>query len=241
MKRIATIVMLGALAACTTRNGGNGNGGDPGNGGNGGSGGTATPDAGSPPIGAADMAGRAPADLAPPAANGCHYPAPPFGNRKTNTIDGSFDFQCYAPRNDTVTTLTLADLFDCDGSKGVNAISVDVSTEWCEACQTEAKLLNQVYLDRWKPLKAVSITLLTEDKDSHAPTPALAMRWRDTYKLNDVYVCIDPKGVFLGDGDGYPHNAVVDPRNMTVLDTRDGFGDTFDDTTVDDLAKKNAH
>jgi hypothetical protein len=235
MKTTVVLFALGVVAGC----GSNTDGGKPGSGGNG----TAGADLGTAPAPGtiADLGTlpNTPADLASApdlAKPGCQYPSGSYTGKKGELVAPDAKWTCYAPGQSTTSPLTPADLFDCDGSKGINAILLDVSAEWCEPCQGEAQELNGLYLDRWKPLKVVAVTLLAEDINGDPPTADVARRWRDTYKLPDIYVCVGPADRL--DVMGYPHNSAIDPRTMKVYDSLEGVDDLM---FVDALAKTNAH
>jgi|RhiMetdeSRZDD1v2_1073273.scaffolds.fasta_scaffold1367617_2 hypothetical protein len=57
----------------------------------------------------------------------CTYPAGPYGVAQGQVVPPTLTWQGYAPGSNTVTTISIQDFFDCDGSKGINAVMVDTS------------------------------------------------------------------------------------------------------------------
>jgi hypothetical protein len=61
------------------------------------------------------------------AAEPCVYPAGPYGVAEGQVVPPTLSWQGYAPGSATATTVSVQDFFDCDGSKGINAVMVDTS------------------------------------------------------------------------------------------------------------------
>lgn len=57
----------------------------------------------------------------------CEYPAGPYGVAQGATVPPSLSWQGYAPGSSTPSTISIQDLFDCDGSRGIDAIIIDTS------------------------------------------------------------------------------------------------------------------
>ena len=57
--------------------------------------------------------------------------------------------------------MSAADLFDCDGTKGINAIVFDVSAEWCAACVSEASDFKML-IPQYQMLGVKAVTLMVE-------------------------------------------------------------------------------
>jgi hypothetical protein len=59
----------------------------------------------------------------------CEYPAGPYGVAEGQTVPPMLTWQGYAegPSSDGVVTITMSDYFDCDGTKGIDALMVDTS------------------------------------------------------------------------------------------------------------------
>ncbi|MCA9618124.1 MAG: hypothetical protein KC731_03860 [Myxococcales bacterium] len=57
----------------------------------------------------------------------CEYPQGPYGVAQGAIVPPNLSWQGYAPGASTPSTISIADLFDCDGSRGIDAIIVDTS------------------------------------------------------------------------------------------------------------------
>lgn len=57
----------------------------------------------------------------------CEYPMGPYGVAQGQVVPPTISWQGYAPGASAPSTITMESLFDCDGSKNVNAIIVDTS------------------------------------------------------------------------------------------------------------------
>ena len=55
----------------------------------------------------------------------CEYPAGPYGVAQGDIVPPTLTWQALAPGQDSPSTLTMADLHDCDGTHGIDAIEVD--------------------------------------------------------------------------------------------------------------------
>src|SRR5215472_16178311 len=68
----------------------------------------------------------------------CPYPAGPYGTTVGSTLPPTLVWQGYAPGASAASTIRVTDFYDCDGSKGINALLMDTSAQWCVPCQGEA-------------------------------------------------------------------------------------------------------
>ena len=57
----------------------------------------------------------------------CEYPAGPYGVSPGQVVPPTISWQGYAAGSAASSTIALSDFFDCDGSKGINAILIDTS------------------------------------------------------------------------------------------------------------------
>ncbi len=173
------------------------------------------------------------------ASNACPYPASPYGKAEGKTVSGALKWQGYAEGATEPSTVAISDYYDCDGSKGINAILLDTSAEWCGACIQEAGDL-QKEMPAWKEKGIRVITLMIEDASRVKATVKLADKWRTKFKIGDtVAVVSDPNGTFLPMGSvGLPLQAIVDPRTMTITKVLQGYGGPMPELLA--LAAKNA-
>lgn len=57
----------------------------------------------------------------------CEYPVGPYSVAQGGTVPPSLSWQGYVPGSNTPSTISIQDLFDCDGSRGIDAIIIDTS------------------------------------------------------------------------------------------------------------------
>jgi hypothetical protein len=192
--------------------------------------------AGSEDSGSLDAA----ADAAP---MGCVYPKGPYGVTVGKTLDPSLQWQGFVPNATTASTVKITDLYDCDGSKGINAIVVDSSGQWCIACQGIAKEIPSWFSpkgDNWTKLGVQMLTLVIQNNNYEPATVTTAQQWRALFSLTELYVVADPADTFPTNA--LPSQLLVNPRTMKVV--RDLSLDTTAtadgaDPQVADLATKN--
>ncbi len=214
-------------------------------------------DAGAPPsieftdAGKGTVAQDATADHSAPA---CTYPSGPYGVAVGSVLSPTLEWQGYAPDATAPTTLKVTDLYDCDGSKGVNAIVVLSSAQWCVACQQEAEFIPSWVASSgpiagdWNALGVQVVTLVTQTNQNEPATLATAEQWRTENSVTGVWVVADPGQTFPSAT--LPHDLLIDPRTMKVADDMDN--DNYDaappasdptgeapDPTVAALATKN--
>lgn len=185
-----------------------------------------------------DAATQDPPDTSPPA---CVYPAAPYGKTQGSIVAPEWTWQGYVKGTNTVTTLKMTDLYDCDGTKGINAVLMDEAALWCGPCNQEAMDLPAQMNAAWTAQGVVAVNLVIQD-DSPQRKPATtanALAWRDAYGLGPVAnVMADPNWTFAHSGsNGLPTNILIDPRTMTIVSYVEGYGGI--DPAVSQLALKN--
>ncbi len=174
-------------------------------------------------------------DTGPPP---CVYPSGPYGKTQGSVIPQSLTWQGYAPGSSSVSTVSAADLYDCDGRNGVNAILFDESALWCGACQQEAQAMPQ-FMQTWGPQGVKVVWLIIQDQAGQPANTSHALWWRNSFNLGSfAYVVADPAFTFAHSGNnGLPTNLLVDPRTMQIVKIVEGFGGM--DPAVSQLALKN--
>jgi hypothetical protein len=175
---------------------------------------------------------------------GCAYPAGPYGTSMGSVIDPSSTWQAYLPNATTPTTLKMSDLYDCNGSKGINAIVFDNAAQWCVACQYVAAYIPgwmSASGGNWSALGVAFVTLIIQTNNYEPATIDTAEQWRSMFNLApNTYVAADPQITFATDS--LPHTLLVDPRTMTItsnLDDDPNYGETAADPAVTQLATTN--
>jgi hypothetical protein len=177
------------------------------------------------------------------APKGCVYPAGPYGITPGKVLNPNLQWQGFAPGATTASTVKITDLYDCDGSKGINAFVIDSAGQWCVACQYVAQDIPTWFSptgDDWTKLGIQILTLVIQNNNYEPATITTAQQWRSLFKLTDIYVVADPADTFPTTS--LPYELLVDPRTMKI--TMDISEDTTlnkdgSDPNVTALAKKN--
>jgi hypothetical protein len=176
-------------------------------------------------------------------ATGCAYPSGPYGITVGKVLDPSLSWQGFIPAATASSTVKITDLYDCDGSKGVNALVIETAGQWCVACQSIAQVV-PTWLspagDDWSKLGVQILNLVIQNNAYEPATITTAQQWRDLFMLTSIYVVADPQDTFPTTA--LPSELLIDPRTMKVV--RDLSSDTTTNTdgsdpNVTDLAKKN--
>jgi hypothetical protein len=168
----------------------------------------------------------------------CTYPAGPYGTSVGKVISPSLSWQGYRENDDQVSTLTSGDYFDCDGSKGINAVLITQAATWCGACKEEAKEFNSLIAGGWAQKGIRVLTLMIEDAYSNPATTKTAKQWKDAFSAQGWAVAADPDFTFSSSGsNGLPTVLFVDPRTMKIVSKTEGTGGYY---KLEQLAQTNA-
>jgi hypothetical protein len=180
-------------------------------------------------------------DSAQDAGTPCQYPPGPYGKTQGSTLAPTLTWQGYAPGSSSVSTVNITDFFDCDGSKGINALAIDESALWCGACQYEAPQIEAAMKSgSWGPDGVKPLTLIIQNGARQPGTTADALTWKNNYSLDDVWVAADPEWSFSHPGQiGLPTNILVDPRTMKIVKIVEGASQSGPDPAIDALAQQN--
>lgn len=171
-------------------------------------------------------------------SQGCAYPPGPYGITTGSVLNPALSWQGYAPGASSPSTVMARDYFDCDGSRGINALLIDVSSMDCPACQAEAQDLPGQMSGTWGQDGVQVLTLIVGNASGNTPALPDAQTWISTYGLGAIAVCVDPFNTFYTpDLTAIPDGILVDPRTMTILSVSQGYGGP--DPAVDALAEKN--
>jgi hypothetical protein len=153
------------------------------------------------------------------------YPQGPYGTSVGKVVNPGLSWQGYLPNATSASTVTPGDLFDCDGSKGINAVLIDVAAEWCAACQSQAANAPDLFA-QYDALGIRAVTLVVQDQNEGPATIGTAEDWRQQFGLTDVTVCADPAFSFAPIGQtsvSLPVTIVVDPRTMKIMKVDQGY------------------
>jgi hypothetical protein len=138
-------------------------------------------------------------------------------------VDPTLSWQGYVDDGTTSTTVAVTDYYDCDGSKGIDAVLLDESAQWCSDCAQEEATIAPDVTSTWKNQGIAVLTLLAQDTNEDPASLGTALSWRNEYSLTTSAVCADPKwttklwGGATGEGNGFPTNVVIDPRTMKIV------------------------
>jgi hypothetical protein len=172
------------------------------------------------------------------------YPAGPYGTGAGKVVNPGLSWKGYLPGASAVSTFTPNDLWDCDGSKGIDAIIFDVAAEWCAACQSQASSTPQL-VSQYATLGIDAITLVVQDASSAPATTATALDWRTQYGLTGITVAADPAFSFAPLNQtsvDLPVTIIVDPRTMKIVKVKQGYIAAYPvqpDADAVSIAKKN--
>jgi hypothetical protein len=167
----------------------------------------------------------------------CEYPPGPYSRTKQGTtIDPTLSWQGYTPGSSTPTTVTITDFFDCDGSKGINAVHLDVAALWCNVCRVDAQdMQTQMTTGSWGKDGVKPLTLIVEGTTSLPATMADVTLWKNQYHPTSVSVALAPD-FFQGGPVVAPTNLLIDPRTMKIVQSYIGL---IDFKAADALAQHN--
>jgi hypothetical protein len=151
------------------------------------------------------------------------YPEGPYGIELKNTFP-DITWDGYKNATGDWTKISMHDYYDPDGSKGINAIYLVVSAQWCVPCQGEAKQLTRLN-DLYKPTGSNFISAMLQASSGAPSTQKVVDQWITAYKI-DFDIVNAPTPVAGSDGMSQsnivpkswaiPRNYVIDPRTMKV-------------------------
>ena len=175
----------------------------------------------------------------PPPSN-CPYPPEPFGKSPNQTVGPSLQWDGFRDGDGTPTTISIQEYFDCDGSRGINAVLLVSAAQWCPNCQKESSELNNHLAGDWGAMGIKVLVLMVQDLNSNPATFQTAQAWFSRYQPRGWSVVADPNFYFAKPGtNGVPVNMVVDPRNMMILNRQDGYSPAY--PLLEQVAQTNAH
>jgi hypothetical protein len=191
--------------------------------------------------------GHAMASSSSSMATMCTYPPAPatgYGVGQGDVVPPHLHWTGYADGStvtSTPTTIQFDDYYDCDGSKGINAVLVDTSALWCGACQQGAAGLDGEIKASWAALGIKVITLIVNGINPNAAaTIADVLTWKKMFDLDTSTVVLDAQFTFLPPNTmtvGLPVEIVLDPRTMKITDDQQGYSGDY--TTLTTLAQQN--
>ena len=209
-------------------------GGSGGSGATGGTGGTAGPGGTAGSAGSGGTAGSAGSG----GTQACEWPQGPYGVDEGDTLPSSINWNGYREYSSTDEQISMEDLFDCDGTRGIHALFFSTTQFGCPGCSQEAAHIADE-LAYWETLGIKVIFLLLDNPGDGNPTLSGAMQWRNEYGLDGAIVAPDPGfSMVPGYQVGTPQGTVVDPRTMYVVHLEEGYSGNF--SQLINLAQQNA-
>lgn len=174
-------------------------------------------------------------------AAACTPPPGPYGTSVGDVIDPGLAWKGYVNDSGQATTVRLGDYYDCDGSRGVRALVVDESAQWCADCQSQTQTIAPLASGKWKSEGAVLVVLMAQDANENPATLDTALTWRNEFALTAGAVVADPAWTTklwsgaTSAGNAFPTTVVVDPRTFRIV----AFQPADLEGTVDNLAISN--
>jgi hypothetical protein len=144
------------------------------------------------------------------------YPDGPYGLAKGNVFP-NLRFKGYREAKGEWTDIQMLDYYDPDASRGINAIYITVSAEWCPVCKEDAKVLPYWYESHYRPRGARFITSILETYDRRPATQAAVDAWVSAYSPNFDIVADPEATTFPETFTALPVNFEIDPRTMVVF------------------------
>jgi hypothetical protein len=144
------------------------------------------------------------------------YPDGPYGLARGNVFP-NLQFKGYREGKGAWTDIQMLDYYDPDGSRGINAIYITVSAEWCPVCKEDAKVLPGWYESHYRPRGARFITSILETYDRKPATKAAVDLWVSAYAPNFDIVADPDAETFPETFTALPVNFEINPRTMVVF------------------------
>lgn len=144
------------------------------------------------------------------------YPDGPYGLARGNVFP-NLQFKGYRNGKGAWTDIHMLDYYDPDGSRGVNAIYIAVSAEWCPVCKEDAKVFPGWYESHYKPRGARFMTSIIETSDRKPATKAAVDLWVSAYAPNFDIVADPDALTFPETFTALPVNFLINPRTMVIF------------------------
>ena len=173
------------------------------------------------------------------------YPGGPYGSRAGAIIENFGFLGWHAPKTSNYDTsklepVSLGQLYDPDGSKGVKLLVMTSTAVWCSACKQEYRdMAGSVAAYEAKGVRFLGA--LFQDASLPNPKPAKPsdlVLWAKTFDVTFPFV-LDPAlklGSFF-DVEATPMEMIVDAKTMKILKISEGWVTKGDGSLWSDLDK----
>lgn len=146
------------------------------------------------------------------------YPDPPYGLESGNVFP-PLKLTGYRNGGGPWTTIDVGQYHDPDGSRGINALVIDVEAAWCSVSRELARDLPRFHADT-VGRGARFLSVLLEDQSGQPATRATADVWLAEFAL-PFDLAIDPEQQSMPPKAdphwGVPRTYVIDPRTMRIV------------------------
>jgi hypothetical protein len=117
--------------------------------------------------------------------------------------------------------IEVQDYYDPTGERGIYALLLIVSAEWCGPCREEAKDLPGFYTTLYQPRGARFLSTMIQDSKRNPGDQPTVDRWVNLFKTNFDIVA-DPDSESIPEGSGIPRNYIINPRDMKINRVNEG-------------------
>ncbi len=153
------------------------------------------------------------------------YPEGPYGLEKGMVFPNA-SFKGYLGGIDAKgrgewSDIKMIDYYDPTGERGIFALLVVVSAEWCPPCREEAKDLPRFFTSLYQPRGARFLTTMIQDSKRNPADQPTVDRWTNQYQINFDIVA-DPDEQTIPAGSGIPRNYIINPRDMKIYRVNEG-------------------
>ena len=156
------------------------------------------------------------------------YPVGPYGTQVGQTVREDYWWEGYVDGAPSPTGIGMRDLYDPDGSKGINAILFLESALWCGNCQQASSELNAKMAGGWAAKGVKVVVLVIEDLFNNPATLAHAEQWKNQFNAQGWSAVADPNFTFANFGsNGLPVHVLVNPRDMKIVDKQQGYSPVY--------------
>ncbi|MFO0567954.1 MAG: hypothetical protein U0263_20005 [Polyangiaceae bacterium] len=147
------------------------------------------------------------------------WPTGAAGVAQGKTLPSNLSWQGFREGSSSATSVSIADYYDCDGTKGINAILFITAQTSCGVCKSEAAQL-EAKMASWSALGIKVVTLMISGGVN------TAQAWKNQYGLTKSAVLADkmPPSLAYTNYIGTPMHHIVNPRTMQVVYTQMGAG-----------------